>query len=241
MFRVDFDRLFECRYGLFRLSGVDQRGTQVVIELPGLGRVELRRLLRFRRRLRELLQLAERYGEVTVRPRVRRAKFQRLAIGLDTLGHAGFEIRAAFLRRPGNVRLRQVLPHRQLLRIQFAGLGQADDGGVVILAFHGGCAGGVRVVQLLVLLHLRFAFFGDLLELLLVLLAHAAFLLFTETAAAGPRNRQLRAHGFLLLPDLLQVEVDRYRVAQPGAHPPHNVLFVTIHLYGDVIGAERQT
>ena len=40
---------------------------------------------------------------------------------------------------------------------------------------------------------------------------------------------------------LLQVEVDRSRVAHFGAHAVYRVHFLAIYLYADVIGAQRQT
>ena len=115
-------------------------------------------------------------------------------------------------------------------------------GGVVVLGLDGSKTGGEGVVQFLVLLHRAFAVFNRLVVGFLLLLGHAAFLLFAEhgRGAGGRGGGRLRGFGGALLRDLLQVEVDRSGVAQAGTDAVHAVHFLAVHFDGDVIGAERQ-
>ena len=69
---------------------------------------------------------------------------------------------SGFLGGRVDVCVSELRPHRHLLGIEFAGLGQAGDRGIVILSLHGGHAGRERVVEFLVLLHRLFAFFDGL-------------------------------------------------------------------------------
>src|ERR1035437_3343634 len=103
--------------------------------------------------------------------------------------------------------------------IQFAGLGQAGNGSVIVLralrgvrrcrrALHLRQAARERVVQFLVLLHRRFALFDGLVVGFLLLLGHAAFLLLGESRRVAPRRGlrrlvHLRVLGSPLFRDLL--------------------------------------
>ena len=164
VFRVELDGLPERLSGGFGLSRVDHHGAHVVVVLPGLGRVEFRRLLQFRLHLGELLCLAEGQGEVVVGGSIRRIQFQRLVIAVNALGHFGVELRAGLRGRRVDVRVGELCPHGHLFGIQFAGLGQVGGGGLKMLGALGGVcrgrpglhlrqAGREGVVQFLVFLH----------------------------------------------------------------------------------------
>ena len=64
-----------------------------------------------------------------------------------------------------------------------------------------------------------------------------------ESAGRGAcrGSLHLRILGSLLLRELVQIEVDRSGIAQPGADAVHPVHFLAVDFDRDVVGAHRQT
>src|SRR5215469_5319916 len=112
--------------------------------------------------------MRQKKGVIVVNGRVIRLEREGLVIGLDRLGDRRIVIGSGLGSGLVLIGLREVAPYRYLIRVQFAGLVQVLDGGIVLLGFERGDSVVVGLVERIILLALIYGFIDLLLQLLLL-------------------------------------------------------------------------
>ena len=184
VWRRDVDRLLERFAGRIVLAGVYFERAQVVIILARAGRVEGGGFLEFGLRLGELLARRQRQRVVVMEAGIVGVEGNRFGPGISRLLHVAVKVGARLGLRQLLVSLSQARPYGALPGVDFPRLVEVLDGRVVLLVVHSGLARVISFVQRGVLLHVFFLLGDVLLDRLLLLGSHAAFLFFGDAAAA---------------------------------------------------------